>query len=324
MIWGPLTLPDGASAFPVYRQLGVQVLQIELSWAQTAPTAPGDPTNPADPAYRWPRALDDAVGEASQYGIQVAVMVRGTPPWANGGRDPSWAPDDPASYAAFLQTASHRYPTVHYWMIWGEITRPGNFNPMPADSPVGPQRYALLLEAAYGALKAVNQGNVVIGGMTYTVGQVGTPDVIRWMRLPDGAPPRMDCWGHNPYSTRYPNLSLPPFAPRIRDISDMDTLHGELVRAYRGHGSVPKLWLSEFGISSDRPNRAFNFYVSRAVQAQWVSAAFRLADSVPYVAGLGWYDMVDEPASIAGNVTEGLMTAEGTPKPAFYAYAKAP
>lgn len=324
MMWGPVRLADGSSAFPLYHRLGVQVLQTELIWARTAPTAPAEAGNPADPAYHWPRALDEAVSEASRYGMRVAVMVRGTPEWANGGRDPSWAPDDPASYASFLQAASRRYATVHDWMIWGEITREGNFNPMPADSPVGPERYAVLLDAAYGALKAVSGANMVIGGMTYTVGLVGTPDVVRWLRLPDGAPPRMDYWGHNPYSTRYPNLALAPFAPQIRDISDSDTLHAELAGAYRGHGATPKLWLSEFGISSDKPNRAFNFYVSRAVQAKWITAAFRLADSVPYIAGLGWYDLVDEPASIGGNVTEGLMTDEGAPKPSFYAYAQAP
>src|SRR5271167_3075052 len=30
MMWGPMTLPDGASAFPIYHQLGVQVLQTQL------------------------------------------------------------------------------------------------------------------------------------------------------------------------------------------------------------------------------------------------------------------------------------------------------
>ena len=59
--------------------------------------------------------------------------------------------------AAFMQAASRRYPSIHYWMIWGEVTRSGNFNPMPPNSPVGPQRYAALLDAAYGALKAVNR-----------------------------------------------------------------------------------------------------------------------------------------------------------------------
>jgi hypothetical protein len=324
MIWGPLTMPDGASAFPIYHELGVQVLEVQLSWADTAPTRPADPTSPADPAYLWPQALDQAVGQAARYGIQLAVMVKGSPSWANGGRDPSWAPSDAGDYANFLQAASRRYPSVHYWMIWGEVTRAGNFNPMHPNSPVGPRRYALLLDAAYGALKAVSSSNMVIGGMTYTVGLVSAPDFIRWMRLPDGAPPPLDYYGHNPYSVRFPRLES-PYAPGVRDIDDIETLHDELAAAYRHRpGGTPKLWLSEFSISSDEPSRAFAFYVSRAAQAHWVTAAFKLVDSVSYVVGLGWYELLDEPRSIPGHLTEGLLTASGTPKPAFRAYARAP
>jgi hypothetical protein len=323
MMWGPLTMPNGSSAFPVYQRLGVQVLQLQLSWTATAPTRPGDASNPADPAYHWPAAMDQAVSEAGRYGISLALMVKETPGWANGGQDPSWAPNEPADYAAFLQAASRRYPTIHYWMIWGEVTRPGNFNPMPANSPVGPQRYAVLLDEAYGALKAVNPANLVIGGMTYTLGAVTMGDYLRWLRLPDGAPPRMDFYGDNPYSTRYPKLSAPTYSPAVRDINDIDTIEQELTQDYAGHGPTPKLWLSEFSISSDAPSRAFDFYVSQPVQAKWVTAAFSLVNSLPYVAALGWYELLDEPASVHEHLTEGLMSSSGEPKPAFYAYAKA-
>lgn len=324
MIWGPSSLPNGASAFPVYRRLGVQVLQMQLSWAQTAPARPADPTSPTDPAYRWPASLEQAIAQAASNGIAIALMIKETPPWANGGRAPSWAPNSADDYANFLQAASRRYPTVHYWMIWGEPTRAGNFNPMPASSPVGPRRYALLLDAAYGALKAVSRSNLVIGGMTYTVGLVSAPEFIHWMRLPDGAPPRLDYFGHNPYSIRFPHLSEGVYAPGVRDINDIDTLHSELAAAYRRRpGGTPKLWLSEFSIGNT-PSRAFAFSVTRAVQARWVTAAFRLVDSVPYVAGLGWYELLDEPASVPGHLTQGLLTAKGIPKPAFGAYAAAP
>lgn len=324
MIWGPLTMPNGSSAFATYHRLGVQVLELQLSWADTAPSRPLDPSNPNDPSYLWPQALDRAVKQAAHYGIKLAVMVKGSPEWSNGGRDPSWAPNDSGDYADFLQAASRRYPSVHYWMVWGEPTRSGNFNPMPANSPVGPRRYALLLDAAYGALKAVGHTNVVIGGMTYTVGLVSAPDFIRWLRLPDGAPPRLDYYGHNPYSTRFPRLSEKPYAPGVRDIDDIDTLHSELAAAYRHRaGGTPKLWLSEFSISSDQGNRAFAYYVSRRAQAQWLTAAYRLVDTVPYVTGLGWYELLDEPSSVAGHLTEGLLTAAGAPKPAFRAFARA-
>lgn len=328
MIWGPLTMPDGSSAFPVYHRLGVQVLQLQLGWAQTAPTRPADPTDPADPTYRWPASIEAALNQAATYGLQIALMVKETPPWANGGRAPSWAPTNPADYADFLRAAAARYPQVRYWMIWGEVTRAGNFNPMPPHSPVGPRRYALLLQSAYTALKAARASNLVIGGMTYTVGLDGPSEFLSDLRLPDGRPPQLDYYGQNPYSARFPNLREGPYASGVSDINDIDTLHAQLARTYRqrigGVGGVPKLWLSEFSVSSDHPNRAFAFAVSRRQQARWVTAAFKLVDSVPYVAGLGWYQLLDEPPNVPGNLTNGLLTAAGQPKPAFAAYADAP
>jgi hypothetical protein len=325
MIWGPLTMPDGASAFPVYRRLGVQVLQLQLSWADTAPEQPADPTDPADPAYRWPASLEAALSQATADGIQVALMVKGTPPWANGDREPSWAPTNPADYANFLRAAAARYPQVRYWMIWGEVTRAGNFNPFPPHSPVGPRRYAILLQAAYTALKAVRATNLVIGGMSYTVGLDNPYEYLHDLRLPDGRPPQLDYYGHNPYSARFPHLGEGPYAAGVSDINDIDTLHAQLARTYSHRpGGPPQLWLSEFSVSSNHANRAFAFAVSRAAQARWVTAAFKLVDSVPYVAGLGWYQLLDEPATVPENITNGLMTADGSPKPAFWAYAQAP
>lgn len=107
------------------------------------------------------------------------------------------------------------------------------------------------------------------------------------------------------------------------DINDIDTLESQLRGVYRATGHVPRLWLSEFGISNSA-NPSFDYYVSRPVQARWVTAAFKVVNAVPYVAALGWYELLDEPSSSPGRLTEGLMTAAGEPKPAFYAYAAAP
>jgi hypothetical protein len=140
------------------------------------------------------------------------------------------------------------------------------------------------------------------------------------MRLPGGRPPRLDMYGHNPFSRRFPHLRETPYAKGLRDINDVDTLENEVRRVY--HRRVP-LWLSEFTISSDRKSRGFDFYVSRGEQARWVSAAFRLAGAASYIAGLGWYTLYDEPRSVAQGLTNGLLTAGGKHKPAFAAYQRA-
>jgi hypothetical protein len=322
LIWGPVTFPNGRSAFPTYHRLGVDVFQIDLNWAETATSRPADPDNPSDPAYQWPAELTQAIAQAARYHIKISLLVQGAPAWANGGRASDWAPTRASDYGNFLTAAARRYPSVHLWMIWGEPNRAGNFYPMPANSKVGPERYALILNAGYHALKGVSTANIVIGGDTWSFGTVEPADFVKWMRLPDGQPPPLDYYGHNPFSRRFPDLSETPYYPGGRDINDIDTLDAQLDRVYQ---RPVKLWLSEFTVSSNHGNRAFSFAVSRQAQAKWLTAAFRLADSVNYVAGMGWFNLVDQ-APLPGNqaLTTGLLTYRLTPKPAYYAYQRAP
>ena len=121
-IWGPVEMPNGSSALPVYKRLGVDTFQIQLRWADIASQRPADPRNPNDPAYHWPPDVDLATREAPGYGIRVAILVTTSPGWANGGRAEVWAPDRPSDYADFLTAAARRYPSVDRWMIWGSRT----------------------------------------------------------------------------------------------------------------------------------------------------------------------------------------------------------
>ena len=326
-IWGPTRMPNGSSAFRVYRDLGVDVFQIQLVWDRVAPRRPRHPTRPGDPAYRWPKDVAEAVRMGHRFGIDVAIMVKGAPAWANGGKSSEWMPA-PAHYARFLKAASRHYRRVHHWMIWGETNRGAVFQPLAPRERKGPRAYARLLDAAYVALKHRSRRNIVIGGMTFTFGDVYPSKWVRWMRLPGGRPPRLDWYGHNPFSRRPPDLRQPenPDFPGSRDISDMDLFSRELHRAYRRyprfrhHG--PRLWLSEFTVSSDRPNRAFSFAVSRREQARWLRGAFRIAHRV-HAAGLGWFNLYDEPASTPSGLTTGLMTYAGAHKPAYRVYKRA-
>jgi hypothetical protein len=362
-IWGPTpNFPAGnsncaggasCSAFPIYAQLGVQNFQLQVPWDRVAAARPANPRDPNDPAYRWPAYAEQSVQQAAQFGISVAILVQGTPAWANGGKGRAWVPDNVQDYADFIFAASRHYPSVHRWMVWGEVNAGANFQPMPAHSPVGPRAYALLLDAAYAALKAANPNNIVIGGNTLNVPDpVSLPEFIRWLRIGTGKkkrPPRVDWFGHNPFEGRFPNLRSPAVGA-FRGLSDADTIHKELKRAYVGkkkrkkkarhavaevakkkgkkkkkrRRSTPPLWFSEYSVLSDHAAHFWlGFYVSAQEQAQWVSAAYQLADSLPYIKGLGWYRLDDEPEG-SGSANWGLARYTGEHKPSFAAYQAAP
>src|SRR5262249_14903998 len=134
--------------------------------------------------------------------------------------------------------------------------------------------------------------------------------------------------------------------------SDADTLHQLLKRAYVGkkkkrkkgkkatasaHVSkkkgkkkrprrhTPPIWFSEYSVLSERsPNIWLGFYVSPEAQAQWITAAYQLVNSLPYVAGLGWYRIDDEPNNGQIGAAWGLLTYEGDKKPSYGAYEAAP
>ena len=163
-MWGPPVGPNG-SIFPTLKDLGVGLYSIQARWDQIAPTTkPVLPTDPADLAYQWPQYLVDAVADANANGIEVQLLIMGTPPWANGGKSWEFVPNNPQDFGDFATAISKKFPTVDHWMIWGEPNRTPNFQPStPAKKTtgklngaqqVGPRNYAVLLESAYQALKS--------------------------------------------------------------------------------------------------------------------------------------------------------------------------
>jgi hypothetical protein len=321
-IWGPSRV-DGRSQFPVYRSLGARIWQTHMDWSQVAPRRPGQPANPSDPGYQWPADLDFGVREGRRYGVRVALQVLYAPSWANGGRSREWAPD-PRAFARFLTAAARRYPSVRYWMIWGEPSRAANFKPLPRFEATGPRRYARLLDAAYGALKRVNRRNMVIGGNTFTTGDVAPRQFIKSMRLRNGRRPRMDLYGHNPFTRRSPNLDRGPLGYGFADFSDLDTLGRWLDRFFGRPGGRPiRIFVSEFTVPTDHPNYAFNFHTSRSVQARWLGKALRISRRYRRIHTFGWYQLYDQPPNGQGSeVNWGLLDWEGRPKPAFKVFKR--
>lgn len=327
-IWGPAFV-DGVSQFSTYSDLGVGVYMTDLSWHSIAPTRPADETDPSDPAYRWPSDLDRVLDEADRRGIAVCVQFMGTPAWANGGREPRWAPRDPRTVARFLSAAAARYPRIRHWLVWGEPTKKSNFVP-----PSGTRRryksaaarhYARVLLAAFRALKRADSRNLVIGGNTFTVGDIRTAEFLRALRLPSGRPPPMDLYGHNPFSLRRPNLANRPIGGGVLDFSDLDTV-ARLVDRNLGRtpaGRRLKLFLAEFTLPTDHRNWEFNFWVTREVQASWLADALRITRRWSRIYTLAWLSLYDDPPRPGGDeVNRGLIDRRGTKKPAYFAFRR--
>lgn len=207
----------------------------------------------------------------------------------------------------------------------------GAFRPLPTNSPVGPRRYATLLRAGYRALKRVRRRNIVIRGMTFTYGEVLPRDFARWMRLPSGKPPPST--GTGTIRSRFGSPSC-------------DSTHG---RRPTGHGTsatwthstlsfVASIRVSTAasaggGRSSGSPSSR-----SRRTGATTTSTTTSRGPSRPngcrpptgsphrttYVAALGWFNLMDEPPSVPWGLTTGLIDGNSRPKPAYYAYKRAP
>jgi hypothetical protein len=342
-IWGPVEV-NGRSQFPIYRDLGVGIYQYALSWESIATRRPSDPRDPADPAYHWPREADLAAKESARYGIELLLMLIRTPTWASTGsaalplhQRGTLPPDRPGDYADFAEAAARRYPGVRLWMAWGEPIRRANFHvhfrtveEQRRVAPFGPPQredardYAELLDAMYGRLKQLSRRNKIIGGNTTTSGDLDPFNWIRYLRLRDGRPPRMDMYGHNPFGTRAPDLSKDQLEKGTADFCDLDLLARWLDRylARAGRNRRLPIFISEYNAPTDRPGYEFNYYVTRAVQARWLGAALRIARGWKRIYTLGWYSLRDLERDDGRKSRTGLIDLRGVRKPAYFTFKR--
>ena len=326
-IWGPVQF-DSKSVFPTYKELGVGIFQELLHWDAIAPTRPILAQNPADPAYKWPSHIGYAVRQAKRHNMRVSLAIMGSPGWANGGRRWNYAPKRASDFANFAAAAARKYPSVDLWMIWIEPTRRNNFQPLARETRgkrltrkqrKGPQKYAQLLDAAYGTLKKNSRRNKVIGGNTFVTGHISPYNWARYMRLPSGRRARMDMWGHNPFGYRKPRLADPPLGDGFVDFGTLDSFARRIDR-YQRKGM--KFFLSEYTIPTSK-NHEFNFWATEKAQAQFATAALRITRRWKRIYTLGWFSLMDEPPRRDGlENARGLMTYRGVRKPSFAAFKR--
>ncbi len=130
----------------------------------------------------------------------------------------------------------------------------------------------------------------------------------------------MDQYGHNPFSTREPNLANPQSTQDLVDFSDLGRFD-KLIQRYRRPPASKRipLWLSEYTIPTFSDSE-FNYHVTPKVQAKWITSAFKVARRRP--CGRTRVDPSYDSRRSGLTVGGGLIQANGKRKPGFYAFMR--
>jgi hypothetical protein len=338
------------------QSVGSRVARLMPRWRLVAPRArPAqfDPANPDDPSYDW-KTLDADVREAQTHGQEILLTIYDAPAWAQGADRPggehgvNWKVD-PQAVADFATALARRYsgshldasgqhlPRITNWQIWNEPNLYASFNPQWERSkntwqPYAATHYRAILNAAYGALKAVSRDNRVVTAGTGPFGDPNPggqriPPLLFWRYLlclkPNAgceAPAHFDVAAHHPYSVRGPTAHAAnrddASVPDVRKIVS-------LVRtAVRRHLVLPAtskpMWVTELAWDSNPPDPDG---VPITQQAEWLSRSvyelWRQGVSL-----LTWFQVTDSRPvpSFAASYQGGVFFLDGRPKPAAEAF----
>ena len=314
-------------AFRILHRLHVQVIRVNLTWGGdngVVMRRPWNGANPRDPAYRW-GVIDRTVRFASQYRIRVLFSIYGTPQWANGGRGANVVPDHAYYLERFARAAALRYPSVRLWLAWNEPNNPIFLTPQYRRAGgrwivQSASDYARICRAIYDGVHSAGKRETVGCGATAPRGNDAprssrpSIDPISFLRaLYATGIARFDAWDHHPY-----NFGAAPDAPPLDahtiSLGNVNELIGVLTQLY---GPKP-VWIGEYGYETRPPDNTFG--VSYVQQAAYLRDAVAIAHANPRIDLLIWFLVKDE-TRLSG-WQSGFITAGGTRKPSFYAFAR--
>jgi hypothetical protein len=335
-----VTLDPAANNFPLLQSLHVQVVRMTLTWGGPGGVAnkqPEHPADPSDPAYDWAR-YDEAVERANDTGIQLLLTIVGTPPWANGGKRPQYAPRSPGTLRAFAYAAAQRYsgtfldtasgrvlPRVGLWLAWNEPNNPVFLQPQFARvngrwRMEAAAAYARICNAVYSGVHAAGGPEQVACGATAPRGNnnpsTARPSItpLAFLRSVKKLGLRtFDAWADHPY---YGNPGDTPTTRTLGSAIELGNI-GKLVSVVSQlYGDKP-IWITEYGYQTNPPDTFFG--VSWERQAQYLKQAYEIARANPRIALFTWFLLKDNSSLSAWQ--SGLMTADGRKKPSFATFA---
>jgi polysaccharide biosynthesis protein PslG len=289
---------------------GVGTLRINLSW--------GSVQSSPDAAYDWTH-YDLVIGGAALNGMRVLATVYGSPPSAE--TTPEHPPLGSAQprFDSFVRAAVQRYgadgsfwkehpnlpvtPIVD-WQLWNEPNSHLFWKPAPNAG-----EYVELLRGFERTVHSADAGaRVLLGGLFPTPRGDITMESFLDQVYRHGGGRLFDAAAVHPYAAN-PQRALASTA-ELRSLMD------------RNDDAGKPIWITEVGWASR--GTPPGLVVGLQGQANYLKQTFELASADRdrlKIAGVIWYSLSDTPGPLwVGHC--GLFTVDGTPKPAWEAFAK--
>jgi hypothetical protein len=290
--------------FNAIKASGAKWVSFDFDWSTVQAAGPT--------SYDW-APIDRAVNAADRRGLKVLGIPDYTPSWARAPRtDNKYPPRNLDDYVTFVKAAVARYAPkqVHTWAIWNEPNNPVFWKPKPDVAA-----YSDLLKASYPAIKTVDPSATVLTGGTAPA--TGTLSPASWLSglYAHGAKDSFDAVSHHPYAgLPFGPASIAPFNSfeQTLDLRDLMVNHAD---------GAKKIWGTEAGAYTGTARGA----VARDTQARFISDYLRLWNRWSSFTGpLFIYELRDGGTDRANRDDNwGLLTTNGTPKPAWHAFTAA-
>ncbi len=302
-------LPDGALLARI-GQGGVGTLRINLAWGVVQPDA--------NASYDWSH-YDLVMAGAALHGIQVLATVYGSPAWAEPRAEQPPLGSVQPQFEDFVRAAVERYGAggtfwkehpslpvmpIAEWQLWNEPNSKLFWKPIP--NAVG---YVDLLRGFARTVHSADaRAKVLLGGLFPTPRGDITMVSFLTQVYQHGGGRLFDAAAVHPYAAN-PQRAIDSTA-LLRSLMDRN-----------GDGDKP-IWITEVGWASE--GRPPGLVVGPQGQADYVKQIFELASENRGrlgIAGVIWYSLSDTPGPLwVGHC--GLFTVDGTPKPAWDAFAE--
>lgn len=263
----------------IAQDIGVKWMRDEFNWGHL---------EPEKGKWNWER-LDHSVETATEHGISVFGLLCYWAPWTK-----PYTQEGINDYCDYVRTVVGRYKDrIKYWEIWNE--------PNIGFWTGTTEQYAVLLKAAYRAVKEADPDAKVIGCCT-----AGTD--LRFIEkvLQSGDYDNMDILSIHPY--RYP--PTPEETDFIGELKKADAL-------LRRYGKAKPIWITEIGWPTNLGSNGS----SESKQAAMIARTYMQAIASGVVQKVSWYNFRNDGLDMSYNEHNfGIIRRDQSPKPACIAF----